>query len=101
MGTDEHDIWAAADVANLGDFAALRASAIRKVPPAGEVGTADLPREILFPGEFADRGTVEELLTGAAGEGHEPGQTLVLRCTTCATVKTVTCPGMEHMQRVA
>jgi excinuclease ABC subunit C len=33
----------------------------------GEHGTADLPREVLVPVDFGDRGTVEELLTEVAG----------------------------------
>jgi excinuclease ABC subunit C len=33
----------------------------------GEQGTADLPREVLLPSDFADRPTVEELLGSAAG----------------------------------
>lgn len=32
----------------------------------GKYGVADLPREVLFPGDFDDRGTVEELLGDAA-----------------------------------
>jgi excinuclease ABC subunit C len=32
----------------------------------GELGTADLPREVLFPGDFEDRMVVEELLGHAA-----------------------------------
>jgi excinuclease ABC subunit C len=33
----------------------------------GELGTSDLPREVLFPLEFDDRAVIEELLTSAAG----------------------------------
>jgi excinuclease ABC subunit C len=32
----------------------------------GELGTADLPRDVLFPHDFEDRATVEALLTAAA-----------------------------------
>ena len=33
----------------------------------GELGTSDLPREVLFPFEFDDRAVIEELLTSSAG----------------------------------
>ena len=38
----------------------------------GELGTSDLPREVLFPFEFDDRAVIEELLTSSAGRrvGH-------------------------------
>ncbi|MBI4545047.1 MAG: excinuclease ABC subunit UvrC [Gemmatimonadetes bacterium] len=55
---------------NLGgeaDGTVLAAGVSRLYFGRGGHGTADLPREALFPQEFEDRGTVEELLSGAAG----------------------------------
>jgi excinuclease ABC subunit C len=49
------------------DGALLGAATSRLYFGHGELGTADLPREVLFPGEFEDRATVEELLGHAAG----------------------------------
>ncbi len=49
------------------DEALLAAAATRFYFGQGEHGTADLPREVLLPGEFADRPLVEELIGGAAG----------------------------------
>ena len=44
----------------------LSAGAIRMYLGRGELGMRDLPREILFPIDFEDRATIEELLTGHA-----------------------------------
>ncbi|HSG49243.1 MAG TPA: excinuclease ABC subunit UvrC, partial [Longimicrobiales bacterium] len=33
----------------------------------GEAGRDDLPRDVLLPGDFSDRGMLEEILTGEAG----------------------------------
>lgn len=49
------------------DAALLAAGATRFYFGRGDYGTADLPREVLFPVEFEDRATVEELLTQVAG----------------------------------
>jgi excinuclease ABC subunit C len=49
------------------DAALLGAATSRIYFGHGELGTADLPREVLFPGDFEDRTTVEELLGHAAG----------------------------------
>ncbi len=45
----------------------LAAFATRYYLGRGAAGTADLPREILLPGEFPDRETLEEVLGEAAG----------------------------------
>jgi excinuclease ABC subunit C len=49
------------------DAALLAAATSRLYFGHGELGTADLAREVLFPGDFEDRLTVEELLARAAG----------------------------------
>lgn len=49
------------------DAALLGAAATRFYLGRGTHGTADLPREILFPAEFEDRAVLEELLSEAAG----------------------------------
>lgn len=48
------------------DTSLLEAAATRFYFGRGEHGLADLPREILFPIEFEDRITIEELLTAEA-----------------------------------
>jgi excinuclease ABC subunit C len=63
---------------NLGDepeSALLSRAAMRFYFGRGELGTADLPRETLFPAEFEDRTALQELLARAAGrivETHVP-----------------------------
>jgi excinuclease ABC subunit C len=49
------------------DAALLTAAATRFYLGRGEHGTADLPREVLLPGEFDDRAVLEELLSDAEG----------------------------------
>src|SRR5207253_2846507 len=49
------------------DEALLTAAATRFYLGRGEHGTADLPREVLVPGEFDDRAVLEELLTDVEG----------------------------------
>jgi len=49
------------------DAALVAAAASRFYLGRGELGTTDLPREVLFPVEFEDRPLVEELLGRAAG----------------------------------
>jgi excinuclease ABC subunit C len=48
------------------DDVLLSAVASRMYLGRGDLGLRDLPREVLFPGEFADRVTIEEMLTEAA-----------------------------------
>jgi len=50
-----------------GDEALLSAAATRFYVGRGDYGLEDLPREILFPGEFEDRGTLEAILSETAG----------------------------------
>ncbi len=47
--------------------ALVSAAATRVYFGRGEHGIADLPREVLFPAEFADRATVKQLLAEVAG----------------------------------
>ncbi len=57
---------------NLGDEpdgALLSTAAMRLYFGRGETGMADLPRELLFPGEFDDREAFAELLVKQAGRG--------------------------------
>jgi len=49
------------------DASVLRAAAGRMYLGRGQHGLQDLPREVLFPGEFDDRTTVEQVLCKAAG----------------------------------
>jgi excinuclease ABC subunit C len=49
------------------DSTLLSTAAMRSYFGRGALGTADLPREVLFPAEFEDRPTMEELLGAAAG----------------------------------
>ncbi|MGH7556120.1 MAG: excinuclease ABC subunit UvrC [Longimicrobiales bacterium] len=51
------------------DEALVSTAATRLYFGRGEHGLADLPREVLFPTEFADRKTVEQLLEEAARRG--------------------------------
>jgi excinuclease ABC subunit C len=51
------------------DEALVSTAATRLYFGRGEHGLADLPREVLFPAEFTDRRTVEQLLEEAAGRG--------------------------------
>jgi excinuclease ABC subunit C len=48
------------------DTEVLATAATRFYFGRGDHGTADLPRDVLLSGDFADRATVEELLTAAA-----------------------------------
>jgi excinuclease ABC subunit C len=48
------------------DDALLSTAVMRSYFGRGEIGTADLPRELLLPAEFEDRPTIEELLTESA-----------------------------------
>ncbi len=50
-----------------GDEALLTAAATRFYIGRGDYGLEDLPREVLFPGEFDDRATLEEILSETAG----------------------------------
>jgi excinuclease ABC subunit C len=50
-----------------GDEALLSAAATRFYVGRGDYGLEDLPREILFPGEFEDRATLEAILSETAG----------------------------------
>ena len=45
-----------------GDVALVEAAATRLYFGRGELGTADLPREVLFPQDFDDRATIESML---------------------------------------
>ncbi|MGH7507427.1 MAG: excinuclease ABC subunit UvrC [Longimicrobiales bacterium] len=59
------------------DAALLAAATSRRYFGHGALGTSDLPREVLFPGDFEDRPTVEELLGDAAGrrvQTHVPAR---------------------------
>jgi len=56
-----------ANLAEETDSALLSTAASGLYLGRGEVGHADLPREILFPWEFDDRATVETVLTELAG----------------------------------
>jgi excinuclease ABC subunit C len=51
------------------DEALVSTAATRLYFGRGEYGLADLPREVLFPAEFADRKTVEQLLEEAGRRG--------------------------------
>jgi excinuclease ABC subunit C len=50
-----------------GDEALLATAATRFYIGRGDYGLHDLPREVLFPGEFEDRATLEEILSETAG----------------------------------
>ncbi|MGH7500143.1 MAG: excinuclease ABC subunit UvrC [Longimicrobiales bacterium] len=54
-----------------GDEALMAAVATRMYFGKGEVGTSDLPREVLLPADFEDRATIEELLAERAGRRVE------------------------------
>lgn len=49
------------------DDALISAAATRMYFGRGEVGTTDLPREVLLPADFEDRAAIEELLVQNAG----------------------------------
>jgi excinuclease ABC subunit C len=49
------------------DDALISAAATRMYFGRGEVGMADLPREVLLPADFEDRAAIEELLVQSAG----------------------------------
>ncbi len=55
------------NVQDEADAALLGVATGRMYLGRGEHGMQDLPREILFPGDFEDRTTVEQLLTETAG----------------------------------
>jgi len=55
------------NVAEENDDTFVAAAATRFYLGRGELGTSDLPKEILLPNEFADRSIIEELLTESAG----------------------------------
>jgi excinuclease ABC subunit C len=64
------------------DAVLLAAATSRTYFGRGELGTSDLPREVLFPADFEDRATVEELLGTAAGrrvQTHVPVRGAKLR----------------------
>ena len=56
-----------AGVQDESDRELLQSLASRYYLGRGDAGIRALPREILFPGDFDDRGLIEEVLTGAAG----------------------------------
>jgi excinuclease ABC subunit C len=55
------------NVSDETDEALLSTAATRLYFGRGEQGLLDLPRDVLFPGDFTDRGTIEHLLSEAAG----------------------------------
>lgn len=55
------------NVSDEGDDAFIAAAATRFYLGRGDLGTADLPREILLPHDFDDRVVVEQLLTETVG----------------------------------
>jgi excinuclease ABC subunit C len=55
------------NISGESDSALLGTAATRFYFGRGDHGTSDLPREVLFPDDFEDRPTLEELLGGVAG----------------------------------
>jgi excinuclease ABC subunit C len=64
LGRDTQRISGAGDA---GDAELLSVFATRYYLGRGEEGTLDLPREILLPGDFPDRATLESVLSEKAG----------------------------------
>lgn len=59
------------NLAGESDDAVLAAGATTFYLGQGELGTRDLPREILLPGDFEDRASLGEILAGHAGRRVE------------------------------
>jgi excinuclease ABC subunit C len=53
------------------DEALISAAATRMYFGRGDIGTTDLPREVLLPADFEDRSAIEELLVQSAGRKVE------------------------------
>ncbi len=62
-----HDVWSLENIGEEDDDAVLSALVSGFYIGRGEDGLADLPREVFFPFEFADREPTERLLEKAAG----------------------------------
>lgn len=62
-----HDVWSLENLGEEDDDAVLSALVSGFYIGRGEDGLADLPREVFFPFEFADREATERLLEQAAG----------------------------------